>query len=222
MNKKSKLIVCGYIRSQHKLLFESNQHPLFQNVIISLQALCTLYYHSYDYFDLVHFAMILSQDGQTLTRPTISGNNFANSNYGKAIIPSMDTFISRWYLKMEHLTNSFIVGVSSRPFIKGLGFTSNNNNYHYAFYVNGEYKLKRYENLTFEGTRYGSRLNNDFILCLELNLKNKTISFYINGVNQGVAFNHIATGDDIKYRFSITLGYCDNSVSIVKFTQTKD
>ena len=93
VDRESERIVHGYIRLQHKVLFQSNMYPLFQNIPGSISSLCTLYYHLYDYFDKIHPDMKLSNNSKTIEKLTGEDHDYNNSSYGKLIIPSMDECI---------------------------------------------------------------------------------------------------------------------------------
>ena len=49
---------------------------------------------------------------------------------------------------------------------------------------------------------------------MDLNLKQKSLSFTLNSAEQGVAFNNIETRDDIQYRLAVSLLGSDCKVSI--------
>ena len=52
---------------------------------------------------------------------------------------------------------------------------------------------------------------------MELNLETKTLTYYQNGQNMGVAFHDIDTGPDIKYRMALFFAVGDSKAKLISF-----
>ena len=217
VDTRTKLTVFGYIRSQHKLSFKSNPYALFSNIPSSISSICILYYHLYDYFELINPNMTLSDNKQNITLNT---NYRDNLTFGKEIISSTDQCIYKWYLQLNGYPSGFIIGLTSKP------WNVNNNLYEsqkcgqcYLFWPNVSFQLASHITSWSVKDYIRDAKSND-IVCMEVNLIDKTIKIYLNDKDKGIAFKNVETGDDIKYRLSVTLLNIQTSISLVKFTQS--
>ena len=63
--------------------------------------------------------------------------------------------------------------------------------------------------------------NKDIVIVMKINLKKRNISFEIDNVDQGIAFNDIEVGDKLNYRMAVILptSWCDLNMSIITFKQ---
>ena len=114
IDTKTKCIVFGYVRSNHKFLFKSNQNALFQNIPISISSLCTLYYHLYDYFDEINPRVNLTKDNKTISIMHGNWPNLPNFNFGKQIIASTSKKINKWHLRINSI-KYMSIGIMSSP-----------------------------------------------------------------------------------------------------------
>ena len=227
VDKESELTVFGYIRSQHKSLLESNVYALFQNIPTSISSLCSLYYYSYDYFDIVHSNMKLSNNKRTINKQTGS-YSWRNSNYAKMIISSTDKCICKWYLKFTKPPQKF-GGAATYKFIIGLvsnnkydpSFSGDRHSKFYRHWLNQKFtgKLSSHRTGCYTNSEYGKDVQHEDIICLELDLKKKIISFYINDEDQGIAFKNVDIGEHIQYRLIVSLATNGTSITIIRFTQ---
>lgn len=226
IDKGTKLFVTGYIRRKHKSLFKNNKYALFQNIPIAISSLCTLYYYLSDHFDLeiidsnsaVSSYVKFSKDFKTAT--TIP-NDYCDYNenmiYGKLIIASMDKCVYKWFLKF-HKNMPELFGLHAAPWTTE--YVASGEHIYYECMPTGNKKLNDRHRDWHDKTYFDWPYSIDDIFCLELDLKKKCISFYINDKDLGPAFKEIDIGPDIQYRFCVSFGDCDESVSIVKVTQT--
>lgn len=228
IDAQTKLSVTGYIRLNHKSLFNTNQYALFQNVPDSIYSLCILYLHLQEYFDRIHQSFRISEDKSTINHKAEFWNN---SNYGKFVISSTESCIYKWYLKINYKPSSshqYNIGISSAPYDTSSAFCWQDKK-HYNFWPRfgggsnagyDRYSSHKRDTPKFEKMEFAKQIEENDILCMELNLKERNISFYINDENQGVLFKNVDTGKDIEYKLSITLAGNDTSISITNFTQT--
>ena len=115
---------------------------------------------------------------------------------------------------------NFIIGIVSNvgcnPFLSGVCHDK-----HYRYWLNHSYggKLRNHVTACYENKEYGKDVVNGDIICMELDLKDCNVSFYVNNENQGIAFKNVEIGEDIDYRLIVSLAVNGTSVSIIKFTQ---
>ena len=222
---RTKLSVFGYIRSKHILLFKSNQYQLFENIPISISSLCTLYYHSFDYFrsNLASSTVkITKNDTKIMLKEISNGADVItkNSSFGNFIISSEEPCIYKWYLNINDIKSrcQVIVGISSYPWVTDNRFYWNDDNRYYAYKLTDVWEqLRSHDDDSIVTTEYG-QWQGDISLCMEVNMKQNIISFDVNGETQGNAFKNVENGSGIEYRLSITV-HCVPSVTITKFTQ---
>ena len=152
-----------------------------------------------EYFHIIGQNVIISNDKLTITKDKY---NWTNTTYGKLEIDSISNCICRWYLKFNKAQKGEIaIGISSSiTKVKGQ-FYYDQLSINYAFWC---FTGKIINPLSSSSSRqqwkrYGiSRIScktGDHI-DIELNLYKKKIIFYVNGKNQGVAFNRIKIGEN--------------------------
>ena len=68
-----------------------------------------------------------------------------------------------------------------------------------------------------ESNDYGKRLANGDNIKLEFNVKRKTIKYYINNIDQGIAFRNIHFSDKTKYNIFVSMYTAKDSVQMIDF-----
>ena len=215
ISNQTKQIVSGYIRQEHKSQFKSSHYALFQNVPISITSFCTLYYNPKEFFQNISACLISSNNNETITQ----SSRFIklNTNYGSIDIPSNSKCIYKWYLKIGNKSSQggCYVGIASQPFVtkEFMAYIPNQKFYAYSTLTRDLLSHVTYSRCR-ESVQYGG------IVCIELNLKEKTMKVYVGGTlqNDNVAWI-VETGDDINYRLAVSLTRGNAQVSIVKFEQ---
>ena len=70
----------------------------------------------------------------------------------------------------------------------------------------------------FNNRNYGQgEYYDDNKVNIHLNMKLHQLSFSVDNVDQGIAFDNIKTGKDIEYRLMVSLYYVGATVEILKF-----
>lgn len=57
------------------------------------------------------------------------------------------------------------------------------------------------------------------IICIELNLLEKCIKFYLNGTDEGIAFNDVFCGNDIDYKLAVSIYHRKTELIILKYEE---
>ena len=101
------------------------------------------------------------------------------------------------------------IGISSHDDYLDRGFKKKSNIF-YAF----KSSRRKKSNCTIHAN-YGKEYGMYDVVTLLLNLKNGTIEFEVNEVSQGIAFDNIQKGDDIKYKFVVSLWNNKDSLTVI-------
>ena len=217
---RTELLVNGYVRV---IIDTLGGHTLFENVPNYIHSLCMLFYFVYEYFDIIGKGVSVSDDRSRITRNSDvdPSNRYLNTSFGKTKILSMESKIYRWEIKIHKGSRFVTIGISSnydhrdKHFVKTISSVSDKHIY-YAYNGYGGIKADVDEGIVVYSKAAGHVRD---IIELELDLIEKKITFYKNGISQGVAFTDIKVGDDIVYRLSVSLGGKDNKVSIINFVE---
>ena len=90
----------------------------------------------------------------------------------------------------------------------------------YIYYSDLFWSYKFVDNVRNDNKqRYGRKYMNRDKVSVLLDLKQRIIRFFINDENQGIAYENIQIGNNIRYRMFVSLFFADNSVSILGFSQ---
>lgn len=215
--------VRGFLRKEHKILFKSTDHYLFENIPLEIHQVVTLYFETEDYFTMIGRDVVPSINLQTITKVIedmgYSGIGYGNTSLGDIIIPTAQNVICKWKLKINQgASYSIIIGIFSgnnysndSPFY--LSSKGYENNRFYAYCNDG--LICNHINPNFE--KLGRSYSKDDNIKIILNTLENTVSFQ---VNEGqIRIDKIETGYNIKYRLAVTLGYKNDSVTISKFSK---
>eukprot|EP01084_Bolivina_argentea_P161906 281782_1 len=180
-----------------------------------------------DRFGFVGGSVKLTRGSQTAT---LSSDYRCGNAFGKLSIPSHFNIQQyRWNLSIKRIRNpdtscfqsencKCIVGITSNRKLKE-NFYENKDDPNYAYYPMDCKKFSK-----SISNAYGRRSINwgeSFTISIALNLKTKTINFFKNGKDQGIAYKNIATGKNIKYSLAVFFG--DHvSATIIKDTQHEE
>eukprot|EP01084_Bolivina_argentea_P285066 488757_1 len=233
IDQRTKQIVFGYMR-RHEHLLISDITPHISNTIPPLVVYCCLiYYWLNEYFDTNLF--VTNPIGITRTRnnPTIAPDNkmtIQHLSYGMATcwgyqtISSMENCKYRWNLKINNhnYTRSLLIGITENDVLHGSIFYHkfHRNTYkqrQYIHYIYNSYTgfKKSHKPWTISNRKwywqpYGTKFGAGDIIGIELDLQKRTLSFFVNGISQGIAFDNIETVDDIQYKLVVNMQTDDN------------
>ena len=190
--------VNGWIRNQQQSLN-------LCHIPMMLCSICILYYHNDEIFDTIGKDVKVSKDKKCITK--VSNGHFRNKSYGINQILLNDSFTGKyqWDIKIIYpytILANFTIGLSSE---RGLQF---------KYCDDGNLRVG-----TNEWKEYGARFHNDDIVSILLDLHKMEIRFFVNGKDQGKAYN--VTASDEKLRLSVTMYFRKSSVEIIKFSKQK-
>ena len=184
----------------------------------SLRELCFKYYYICEYFAKHGKYIILNEIRDIAWRQ--KGSDQHSTIYGHQITDPSDKSIKsyKWTLKLLGFENKngFFMGIdsSNEEYLEN-HFTSWYYNKH-AFYAFTVTKYKRRNG-------YGSKKANHLIfqvndiVCLELNVKNKTFSIIINDDLDNSAIHENVAIENVTYRLAITLTFAHHKVQLIKY-----
>ena len=213
INKRTRDTVHGWIRKFEKELSIGHLPSV-------LRAICILYFHEYEIFNIIGQNVKLSNNKKcitTINAPSINGG--WNTNYGIIKIPSMSDIIYEWKIKINKSKfasgNVICVGLSSSQ-SPNSGF-NNDNGVHYVFGNGGQIYDMIPKNNNYWRDYAKNNFNENDIISIRLHLEQREIGFAINGVDQGVAYRNIKKSKDIHYRLMVAMFFKDDSVQVTEF-----
>ena len=221
-NSESKYQVNGYIREQCDV-FKSCGFKLFEIIPIAISSLVASYYDTMDYFVLTNDEEInISHNNRCITQIKDRIGYWENTTYGGLEIPSTNKCICKWYIKVGHIDETArslsIIGIASKPFITNKSFDEIEKNKRYCFAPHSG-SIESHQT----GFRHFSEnIADGKIICIELNLIEKYITFYDYEQEYDsakVAFDNIEIGDGICYRLAVSMNQENTSLTIIKFQQ---
>eukprot|EP01084_Bolivina_argentea_P171462 297059_1 len=212
--KSTKYLVLGYNKHIEQILGS--------NIPILINSLCILYYFESDYFEIAGSGITISEDKKSITKTKSTyARAYDNTTYLCMIIPSTQCIECIWTLKIQSSTGTIYsminIGITSNNEIdKNFTAWRHDDNYssysHYAY--NGYAGYKSSNNGI---SSYGKSFGSGDTIDVHLDLSKKQLIFYKNGISQGVAYNNIATNNDIKYKLAVSIHALNHSVTLTKF-----
>ena len=202
IDRVRQLAVYGYIREYEQV----NQVNIPEGIIFVL----ILFYGDSDRWDPKYISQYMKLSDRTLTQVEYG----MGSSYGQRVV---DSGIFKWRLRIDQCTNDgFMLGIrrvkgdeADLPtkywFTKG-GF---GNGYAFRSIVDEHARLTNDRGFAL-GRQYGSNSPNGAIIEMMLDLDNLTLSYIINDVDYGKAFD-IAKG---KYRLGLYMGKESDSLTL--------
>ena len=215
-NRSRRLIINGWIRKLEK------KYNL-NNIPIVIQLLCIVYFNDYDEFAECGSRIIISSDKRMITHDTMT--HACDSHcFGSLQISSLsnDT-IYKWDIQITKLNPvscwNIMIGVSSKfKLQKSIpwGDIHVRAALEYAYSDNGDI-LSNHNRFLWK--KYGNPSVENDIISVELDLNKQQIRFYINDKDQGIAYENIKTGKDIKYRFVVGALIEGAQLTLINFTK---
>eukprot|EP01084_Bolivina_argentea_P035470 65802_1 len=153
-----------------------------------------------------------SYDNKTVRKYAFT-SEWENATFGKQSIPSKSECICEWRIRInDGYTNN--LGVSSGNAIPNEAVFRRKNDYNYCYtaYIGQKMSSHNIED-------YGESFRKGDVIKIRLDLVNYELSFYKNGVNQGVAYRDIGHGYYVSYRLAISQRREDSSVTLLGFTK---
>ena len=121
------------------------------------------------------------------------------------------------YYKLKEDALCIGIDASNKKYIND-DFSSRYNNkcYFYAYYDKGP---KYSHKCSYNGESYGKLWEASDTIKMELNTNKKTLKFYVNNVDQGIAFDEVDFENNTKYNMAIFLYQKNDSIQLIDFQQ---
>eukprot|EP01084_Bolivina_argentea_P203850 348100_1 len=201
------ILAYGYVRDTELLL---NNHRTSTQMPYEIYKLIFEYFFMKELFDIIGSNILVSKDGMMITKIK-KGNS---SSYGSNWIPTNcdETFV--WKIKINKIVATGVyIGISADHTITSDSFMTNEKKPNYSIGGAGEILSKgKYKN-------YGKELHTNDLITMELDCDEGTLSYDINTVSQGVAYD-IDKTDNMQYKLAIFMFHNTESVTIVDFQTT--
>ena len=221
INSKCNLLVFGYSRSY----FIAHNNKIFPELPI-----CSilLFYAEYEYWNVVGHAIkkyTICNRFDTVSHSGNSADIWDSSSYGNIKIPSQNKYICEWHLILDNDWKDLYIGLTTHNSIDGYIYDKLQTGHKYSYCpANGTLRQSHWyqhgNQVTTNWAPYHRKINvSDIInLCIKLDLNKRQISFYVNGVYLGIAYENIVCGDDIVYNVAAYLPHnSQTAVTITKF-----
>eukprot|EP00483_Globobulimina_turgida_P009485 UN09504 len=211
IDKNVLYLVFGYIKNQQQLL-PSNQNVLYIIPELVIYLCINFYWIPKDCWHIVADGMQISgQNNETLTK--IGKDDWQNTSYGKIEISSTEKCVYKWCLSIHNASYCLsIIGITADFEETNDEFWRNKTVPNYSFYTDEAVKQCK-----GSYTEYGQKCGGGDKISVELDLETKTISFYVNDKSQGIAYDNIETGDNIKYKLAYTTYLKEAAITITDF-----
>ena len=179
---KDECLIYGWIRDEERILKSDN-------IPCMIQSICVLFYAQFDRFDKVERGVELSNDKRSIEN---NGDNlpWGSESYGLVEIATQSELLCRWDLYIKKC-GTFGVSV-------GVG----DSNHYWIRYFYSSTGCKDVRDIRGGiALEYGMKYGEGDTISIKLDLNKKEISFRLNDVDQGIAYD-IWKADDVKYRLS--------------------
>ena len=217
INQQTKDLVSLFIKNMEKEL----NGKIIPSLIITT---CILFFYAKEFFSSIGEYMVT--DDELLTLKISSNDNNPNSQkiarnsaYGNVVIDDKYHCIYIWTIKLLKVDVFYTyIGMdsSNKQYINE-NFTSDRLYNYYAM----DHCGSKHNHIEGE-EEYGVEFGVNSIVKMEVNTKEKTIEYWVNGKSQGVAFKNVDF-DDCVYYFAVSL--CTNEfdyahcVRLINFEQ---
>ena len=212
VDERSKNIVFGYLRRSQKLLTRK-----YMNISPLIYYICLHYYNIPEHWTINeqyinHIQLNNSRDTVEITmdeRITIYGTIYTHNN---------KNCVYRWDVKIINCAagDTIYIGIDSsnkQLFNKNFCNKKSNGNIFYAISSEGEIVSQTH----FEGYYCGRFNNEDDVVRIELDTKNKTFKGYKNGIESGVAFYSINLSNS--FNFAASMSMKSSCLQLINFEQ---
>ena len=211
----TKDIINGYIRNEQLLLpYEENAYYLIPPLVIHL---ILLYYFDAEYFNIPYEhketskAYKVSEDKKTITKTDWSDISI----FGNIVIPSTrSSLIYCWSFKILQLHTNLTFGITSdiNDTFKA-AFWRNQKSSNYGAMYSGH----RVSRAIPEASYPIDHVDNNDIIKMVLDLKEKEIRYWVNDKNLGAAYTDIDVGEDIKYKMVIDMMDAQTKIQLIDY-----
>ena len=203
--------VYGYIRNS----FMSKSH----HIPIDIINLCLAFYHIvireiFQHYNPANYQ--LSNDDMTLTNCSQTWTTYSVC-YGSQSIPSLqDQCIYSWKFKILHQRDYIAIGIDETKYLrKHNGHFNREVGASKSYALWNDQRLNRWDYDELITAYDAPILNANDIVCMTLNLTNRTLSFQKNNDKKYIPFENISVGEDIEYCMGVFILAKGDSVEML-------
>ena len=209
----TKYTVYGWIREVEKAL---NLDPIPNEIIL----ICISYYHEEEMWSEIGGNNELSGKGKIVERLKTT-RSWGDCNHGSIFIESTANCICRWDLKVWKLKSGGMqLGIVSDPAQREY-FTAIKDGSFYIYWNSG-YTFNNDKTLTeYEWTwnKCDQKYRKGDEISIILDLKERKVTFLVNGTDANNGYENIEIGDKIKYQLFSAMHFAGDCVEILKFNR---
>ena len=211
-------VVNGYMK-RAQLLLPYQDNPYY-NIPELVNHICINFYNNSEYFTKYNENNVELNDDTTIY---MKNDNFA-SCYGSLNI-MVDTYSKYiWKFKMLEFQGLIAIGIdsSNKAHVDRDFYDCDNANPYYAneIYANGMGILYSHDASNSYSNRYAfTRIDTiGSLITMELNVKNRTLNYFINDIAQGNAFKNIYFDENTVYNMAVYGGGKNNTIQLTDFS----
>lgn len=203
IDSRTKHLVNGYIREMDSILKQIIPDPIIHFILS--------FYYLGDYFAKFDTKYWKITDKNTTIEKLKRGGWSIPSCFGNMIIRSEQGGIYQWIFKLLKTNTCMDFGISSNCNMDQAFSVCDDSSNYCARYA--AHKVSKDKQVYWPGFHYktGDKLT------MELNLDQKSLSFYVNEKFIGIAWDNIDVGPDINYRMAVFFLHNACSVKLLSF-----
>lgn len=212
------------------------QATLYHHIIpTEIMRIIVRYYGMHEFFDIAGLTIGISADYLTMKKFKVRLQNNLKRKAGRKTIPYTNRYINAkcqsvygsklivannrnksiysWSFRINHGGSGvFVIGVACGEPLKFANKPFFLMPVHYGFNI---YNGRKVTNGVF--TDYGDCCGTHDVVQMQLDLQERTIIYFVNGVSQGTAFENVETGKHIHYKLAITLQEPNDGCTLLQF-----
>ena len=218
-DQRTRDLVNHFIRTAQTLL-QSNDNPYY-NIPPLVFALTLLYFWNPEYFTVHGNYIKLNETKDIMEFTEDYDNSNSNTAYGNIVITKNDTGKFIWTFKIvkPHQEAIIAIGIdsSNKKFVNNRFYHTDNKNMFYGYQSYGDEIFcdngkgarianvivkKRMDYIEDYGCIYSDQCNE---IKMKLDMDQKILRYYVNGKDQGIAFENICFDNDEEYSLCICI-----------------
>eukprot|EP01084_Bolivina_argentea_P177093 306331_1 len=218
VDQRSQYVVFGYIRNIQQLL-ESYHSAInktnitFYNIPKGIIYQCLFFYYTMEYFAIIGKHIKCTEEQTTIT----VSNSINCSCFGKLNIKSKEKLIHIWKFKINCMQEQVGIGINSATHSKlshtNGWYATNTSCFNGCYYTDRKGIQYGKGNWNYKGKPFktGDKVN------MILDLSDRTLSFELNGENQGNFYENIPVEENLNYKMAVLMYYELSSVSLLSY-----
>ena len=148
----------------------------------------------------------------------IIGSNKANKytwTFKILCLPGSSTWNENLYIGIDSSNKSCVNDDFSQPMTVALI----NQKYHLYAWGSDQHMYFKNDGYTYSSRSYGKYWRADDIIKMELNMNEKSLRFYLNDVDQGIASQDIQFKEGETYYLAVAIGDAGTSLKLISFDE---